>query len=372
MTIDSAITTGRPLVTAGAGDPVYVVVVNLNRWSDTVECLESVLRSDYPNTRVIVVDNGSTDDSVRRLVEWATGARPYTAPANPAMAEYSWPPLQKPIEHVVLTRDEADNPERTVLPSFTLIVNGRNDGFSAGNNVALRLLLSADAAGYALLINNDMVVAPNAIAALVDRIEADPQIGATGGVILDYAQPEIVQMVGGARSTHLGWVKLLGTGLRRDRVPEAVELAFVGGGCLLARLRTLRDVGLLDETFFVYGEDYDWGERMRRRGLRLAYSAQAEVWHKGGGTVVTGSPFQDYHMVRGTLAFVGKHKPRLMPVAFVYSVLRSLAPKIIRRQWRRARAVLRAYADHVRGTRASPAELGSVATPPARDTGNSQ
>src|SRR5215213_7857260 len=62
------------------------------------------------------------------------------------------------------------------------------------------------------------------------------------------------------------------------------RLDYVSGGCLLARTSALRSVGLLDERFFMYGEDVDFGLRVRRAGFRLAYCASAEIWHRGGGT----------------------------------------------------------------------------------------
>jgi GT2 family glycosyltransferase len=328
-------------------ETIFVVLVNLNRWRDTIECLESVLRSDYPALRVVLVDNGSTDDSVAQITAWATGERPYEKPASGPLTAMSWPPVSKPIEHVVLSRERAER-EQNPLPTFTLIANPENSGFAVGNNIALRAILASAATGYALLINNDMVVARDAATALEAEIRRDDRIAAIGGLVLDFAQPDLVQMVGGAHTTGLGMVTVLGAGLRRDQVPEKVALGFVGGGLLLIRLATLREVGLLDESFFLYGEDYDWGARMLRHGYRLTYSTRAVVWHKGSVTVERGSPFQDYHLVRGTLRFVRKHRPRLFPVALGYSIIRSLMPKLVRGQWDRARAVLRAYGHHFR------------------------
>lgn len=329
--------------------PVHVVIVNLNRWSDTVECLESVFCSDYPDVRVVLVDNGSTDDSVEQITRWATGARPYARPASSELAHLSWPPIPKPIRHDVIVRtDSTSSYRRGALAKLTVVANSKNEGFSGGNNIGLRLILESGDAGYALLINNDMVISPRAIAALVEGIESDKRIAAMGGILFDYADPDTIQMVGGATSTALGMTNVLGAGLKRGELPNVTELGFVGGGCLLIRLTTLREVGLLDESFFLYGEDYDWGKRMRDRGYRLTYTAEAETWHKGSATTVSRSPFQDYHMVRSTLTYTRKHFPHLAVAAFGYSVLRALAPKIVRGEWPRVRAVLQAYADHAR------------------------
>ena len=327
-------------------ETIFVVLVNLNRWRDTVECLESILRSDYPSLRVVVVDNGSTDDSVAQISAWASGERAYEKPASGELTGMSWPPVPKPIDFAIVPKERGERGETRELPRLTLIVNAENVGFAAGNNVALRVILAAATDGYALLINNDMVVARDAASALADALRRDERIAAIGGVVLDFARPSVVQMVGGAHTTGLGMVTVLGAGLRRDQVPEGLTLGFVGGGLLLTRLATLRQVGLLDESFFLYGEDYDWGARMIRHGYRLTYCTSAVVWHKGSVTVQRGSPFQDYHLVRGTLRFVRKHRQRFLLPAFGYSVIRSLLPKLVRGEWQRARAVLRAYRDH--------------------------
>jgi GT2 family glycosyltransferase len=141
--------------------------------------------------------------------------------------------------------------------------------------------------------------------------------------------------------------------LHRTAVRADYELGYVSGGLLLTRPETLRAVGLLDEYFFLYAEDRDWGLRLEHAGYRNSYAVDAEVWHKGSLTVVPRSPFQDYHVVRAQLQFVRKHTPWLLPFALIHSLVRSLAPKIARLQWERGKAVLRAYTDFV-SLRASP------------------
>jgi GT2 family glycosyltransferase len=329
--------------------PVFVVVVNLNRWADTIECLESLLRSDYENTYIMVVDNGSTDGSMEILSDWARGSRPPDVPTSETMRPFSWPPLPKPIEHLALQRSSLETLRDREFPRVTFIATGTNLGFAGGNNVALEFLVDSQPLGYACLINNDMVVAPNAVRELVETIDRDATIGAVGGVILDYARPDMVQLIGGGRMSRLGMSEVCGAGLRRDEVREPRSLGYISGGLLLARLETLRRVGLLDERYFLYAEDADWGERMRKHGYRLACALDSRAWHKGTQTIVAKSPFQDYHVVRSALLYVRKHAPWFTPLAASYSVLRSFVPKIVRGQWVRARAVLRAYADYARG-----------------------
>jgi GT2 family glycosyltransferase len=330
---------------------VYVVLVNFNGWADTIECLESVLRSDYPNTRVVVVDNGSADGSLEKLMEWADGTRPPPSPRNPSLSHLTSPPVTKPIEYVCIPARRGTHRLRdAVWPPVTFIACPENLGFAGGNNVALRLLLEAHSDGYACLINNDMVAAPAAVRALVDAIESDPKLGAVGGLILDYYQTDEVQAVGGGRMSRLsGMTDMYGAGWRRDQVRAPEALGYVSGGWLLSRSDTLRDVGLMDETYFLYAEDADWGERMRNRGYRLGCAVDALAWHKGSQTTVAGSPLQDYYLVRSSLMFVRKHAPQFTPFAAAYLMVRCFFPKIVRRQWGRARSVMKAYADYARG-----------------------
>jgi GT2 family glycosyltransferase len=329
---------------------VYVVLVNFNSSGDTVECLESLLRSDYAALHVIVVDNGSTDASMQQLVEWADGTSAPRQPRSAALRHLAWPPVSKPVTYLTAGADAS--PQSFCTSGFadvTFISSPRNLGFAGGNNIALRLLLDVGAVGYACLINNDMVVAPDAVTALITALEADPTAGVVGGVILDYDEPEIAQSVGGGHMSRLtGMSTLQDAGLRRDELRAPGQLGYVSGGLLAARLETIRAVGTMDEAYFLYAEDADWGERMRQHGCRLGCAMNAFVWHKGSQATGAGSPFHDYYVVRSSLMFVRKHAAQYSGLAFAHALGRFLIPKILRGQWERARSVVRALGDVAR------------------------
>jgi GT2 family glycosyltransferase len=325
---------------------VDILLLNWNGASDTIECLASVFALDYPDFRVIVCDNGSTDGSMARLQAWAADAR---RPAAMGGA---------PIAHVRYDRAtaEAGGVGRDADASLVLVDTGANLGFAGGNNVGLRFVLARPRAEYVWLLNNDTVVAPGALRALVARAEADPGVGAVGGTLLRYDQPDRVQYQGvAAYSAWHGMVTILGRDLPASaRRAEPPRFDFVSGACFLARAAALEHVGLLDDRFFLYGEDIDWSVRIRQAGLRLAYAPDAEVWHKGSATVLGGSPMHDYHNVRSSLMLVLKHHRWRAPVAVAYSLYRCLLPKLVRGERRRFAAVLRAYRDVVRGHRLRP------------------
>ena len=87
---------------------VHVLLLNWNGWRDTIECLESVLRLEWPELRVIVCDNGSTDGSEARIAEWARGALDAPVPTHPALAALVTPPVRKPIPMVRYDRAAAE------------------------------------------------------------------------------------------------------------------------------------------------------------------------------------------------------------------------------------------------------------------------
>ena len=327
---------------------VHVIVLNYNGWHNTIECLESVFRSDYPDFRVLVVDNGSTDGSSERIREWADGRM--AAPSPPiALAHLSVPPVQKPIPHMECTRRELEvqgglDWSRT---SLCLVHAGANLGFSGGNNIALRYILAHEPRSLSLLLNNDTVIAPTAISAMVrSATDGSGELRAVGATILQYHAPERIETLGGNTLTAWhGCTTMIGWNASRAATRPRVDLSYISGCCLMVSHATLSRVGILDERFFIYNEDADWGVRARTAGVRLEYSQAAEVWHKGSATMVARTPFHDYHNTKSVLHFARKHRPRTFPVALVYLTARFMLAKFARGEWSRLAAVRSAFRD---------------------------
>jgi GT2 family glycosyltransferase len=96
---------------------------------------------------------------------------------------------------------------------------------------------------------------------------------------------------------------------------------------------------------------------MTRAGYQLAYAPRAEIWHKGGGSVVHRSAMHDYYAVRGTLMLMHRHFRRMMPFVLAHAVLRFLVPKLVRGQWGRFAAAMRGYSDFLRHAAGRPVPL---------------
>jgi GT2 family glycosyltransferase len=352
--------------------PVYVVLVNHNGWHHTIECLESLLRSDYANMRVIVLDNASRDDSLERMRAWAAGSEDAGRTTPALLRPYVYPPAPKPVTLREMPRSELDarSPVDWSGNPVVLIHCGANLGFAGANNVALRYVAQLEGTAYALLLNNDTVIAPDAITALVETAKGHERAGGVGALLMQYQAPDRVETLAGATvSRWTAMTHLIELGTTASNAPADVpSMDFISGCCLLVPKHVLREVGVLDERFFLYAEDADYGFRLRSAGFRLLYSPSARVWHKGGATAVHKSEFHDYHNVKSVLHFVRKHRPLTLPFVLVDSAIRFILPKLERAEWRRLQAALLGYRDFVRET-VRPRTVGSqpnIAKSPSR------
>lgn len=328
-----------------------VVLVNYRRAADTIECLESLLRSSVP-LQVVVVDNASGDGSIETIMAWAAGTHP-AQPASPAMARLSSPPLRKPLACDLIRADDAGSlPPASVL---TVIDAGANRGFAGGNNLGLMHLLRDEKINAFWLLNNDTVVAPDAAAALLARMAATPRVGMCGTRTMFYWQPDVIQALNGSRFNLLtGTSRSIGAG-RPGHFPYnpatiADETDFVLGASLAVSRAFLEQVGPMEERYFLYFEEIDWSVRNRRRGenaFETAFAHGATVWHKEGGSIGSSakkgqrSAFSDYWLARSRLKFMRRHYPWLLPWHWLVT-LAVAASRLARRQPDKARAVARA------------------------------
>ncbi len=185
---------------------------------------------------------------------------------------------------------------RRDFPALDLVVSDRNGGFAHGNNLVLhRLIADRTLLGdndYVMLLNNDTEVPPGALDALVDFIEREPTVGAVGPEVVlpdgsldlacrrSFPTPAVAfyRMTGLARLfpdlPRFGRYNLLF--LPRDAQADVDALV---GAAMVLRASVLREVGPLDETFFMYGEDLDWCFRIKSYGWRIVYQPAAVVYH---------------------------------------------------------------------------------------------
>jgi GT2 family glycosyltransferase len=331
---------------------IGVVLVNWNRWADTLEALESLLRSDVPVT-AIVVDNASSDGSPDHIVAWAAGQT--AAPlASPDMARFSVPPLPKPLACRRITA--AEWPTASLAPDDRLVLvdSGGNLGFAGGNNVGLKLLLADPRIDIFWLLNNDTVVAPDTARQLAARIDATGA-GMCGTVVRYYWKPDTVQAANGHMfSTLKGTARGIHQGLPAASLPDPAEVeartSFILGASLAVTRPFLERVGLMEDSYFLYFEEIDWAARNAKLpggGFRVAYAPEAVVYHKEGGSIgSSGVPgarslTADYWLAKSRLAYFRRHQPAWLP--WHWGVTLGLAGlRVVRGQPDKAKVILKA------------------------------
>lgn len=235
---------------------VVAIVLNWNGLIDTLECLESLQQSDYPHLEIIVVDNGSEDDSCVTIKE--------------------------------------------KFPKVYLIENERNLGFVRGNNIGMKAGLEHQT-DLLLLLNNDTILEPDCVSEMVRAIESDSAIGIAGPLMQRTLQPDIVDM-GGDFNFWTGSVLLW----RFDSYPEKGDIRpidYVWGCGFMIRAEVLRTVGYFDERYVAYFEDADFCMRARASGYKTVVATKARMVHKVGRSGEKRFLWQTYMRLRNHLLF---------------------------------------------------------------------
>lgn len=268
--------------------PAYIIILNWNGWQDTVECVKSCCGLSYTNFKILVVDNGSTDNSEAIL--------------------------------------------RAELKGVSVLQTGANLGFAGGNNAGIRYALE-DGAEYVWLLNNDTVVDCNALSALVEVAASDESIGVLGSKILFYDIPDHLNTAGGSINWKTGQPSLIGFREKDDcRFDEIREVDTVSGCSLFIKRKVIENIGLMDERFFLYFEETDWVVRARNRGYRIVFVPHSKIWHKV--SVAVGgheSPSMKYYMTRNNLLFMKKNVDAKKYRYFLANYLLNLMPREIMR-----------------------------------------
>lgn len=288
---------------------IVAVVLNYRLADDTVQCVESLLGSGAASPIVIVVDNGSGDGSAERIAAACPGV------------------------------------EMIPLPS--------NLGYAGGNNVGMRRALERGA-DCVLVINNDCVIAPDALSLMVERARSR---GAdiVSPKILDFFAKDLIQYAGYRNIHLLAQGVPVGEGQRDGaRFDEEREMDAAPGCAMLLSRRLLESVGLFDEQFFAYSEELDLCRRAREKGCTILFVPGARVWHKKAATLHSESPDYVYLLTRGRLIYARKHLGWLpflcvfLPYFLAIKVVKPSLLYLLRGRWRSIGALARAIGWNLR------------------------
>ncbi|QQS38658.1 glycosyltransferase family 2 protein [Candidatus Woesebacteria bacterium] len=277
---------------------VAIIILNWNKPGLTLECLESLdqLQVDNYKLQVIVVDNASSDDSKDKLSNIK---------------------LQK--------------------AAYKLLVNKENYGFAKGNNIGIKYAIK-QGADYLVLLNNDTKADSKLIVELLREIYSNPSAGILSPKIYfakgyefhkerykKHNLGKVIWAVGG----NVDWNNIYGTNRGVDEVDtgqfdEVDEVDFASGACLFVKAEVIKKVGMFDEKYYMYLEDMDFSERVRKAGFQICFVPKAVVWHKVSQSSQIGGYLNDYFISRNRLLFAMKYASSRTKFAIMREAVRLL------------------------------------------------
>lgn len=231
-----------------------IIIPNYNGLRFLPGCLSTLSQQTFSDFEIVIVDNGSTDDSTGFI--------------------------------------------RRNYPKVHLLTLPKNTGFAAAVNIGIR----ASQSPYVMLLNNDTTLAPDCVELLLSCIENKPYIFSAGARILTAKAPHLADTCGDYYSV-FGYAFCRGQGLMPNALPKQVYPVFTNCACAAVYRRSLLEkTGLFDERFFAYLEDVDIGFRARRLGLANVHCPNAIVYHTGSGTTVGKyTAFKVFHSARNNV-----------------------------------------------------------------------
>ncbi|MFZ2299520.1 MAG: glycosyltransferase family 2 protein [Candidatus Moraniibacteriota bacterium] len=281
---------------------VGIIVLNYNGGRRLLSCLSSLEQLDYPNKDVIIVDNGSGDDSC------ASAAKQF--------------------------------------PQFAFVRNGKNEGFAKGMNIGTRLALERGAR-LIWLFNNDAETDRRTLSLLIAAAEAHPQAGLLSPVIYETESGDIWFAKGTIEYSRMRALHILPA--KRELLSKAYPSGFLTGCALLITKELIETIGFLDERFFLYYEDADYSLRALAAGFLCLVVPEARVSHSEESR---SNLEKTYFLVHSGLLFFEKHAPLLLrPYLQAYVTIRRIKNVVDRLRGKGGAALeaYRAYQDYFHG-----------------------
>ncbi len=290
---------------------IAIVILNWNGVNYLQKFLPSVVEnSDYPGTKIWVIDNGSTDRSIKLLME--------------------------------------------SFPGVQLVCLDKNYGFTGGYNLGLKQIV----ADYYVILNSDIEVTPNWIEPIIGEFEKNPLLAAAAPKLLSYSEREKFEYAGasGGFIDHLGYPFCRGriisnTETDNGQYNSPLSVFWASGACMFVRASVFHEMGGFDEAFFAHMEEIDLCWRMKNAGYMVFCFPQSTVYHVGGGTLPNNNPRKIYLNYRNNLLLLYKNLPkrRLYYVLFLrfFLDMSSAFIFLLQRKFSFSLSVLKAYKDFI-------------------------
>lgn len=280
-------------------DICYIIVLNYEGYNDTIQCLESLRFSKEEKCKVIVIDNASKDESVAVIDDWC--------------------------------KEEFQNDYQGILPVsmvgstkinkwITLCTSEENNGFSAGNNIGIRLALSQDDCQSLFILNNDTVVSDNIIKVFRENLIENPYTGIFSLKLINYYDENMVQF-----DNQMHFCKPFARITPKEPDIKGVKQPdFYSGAAFFVTREFVEKVGFMDERYFLFYEELDWVMAARKYSFYIQYMDDAVVKHKCSVTTGKQPAFSQFCFTRSSLLFTKKYHPWWLITVLIFSLLRSV------------------------------------------------
>jgi GT2 family glycosyltransferase len=241
---------------------ISIVTLTWNTTEITCDFLRSINEHcHYPNLEIIIADNGSKEDPTAVF--------------------------------------------KAIRPDVKIILNGRNLGFTGGNNVGIK----AAKGDYLFIVNNDTEFTPNLLEGLMEIFDKYPDAGVVSPKFHYYFQKGTIEYAGyNTVDVFTGRNSMVGC-----KEPDAGQYDEIrttnyahGGGMMVPR-KVIDEVGPLPENFFIYYEEFDWCEQIKRKGYKVYYQPGSLIYHKESMTTGKSSPFKTFYHTRNRILFMRRN-----------------------------------------------------------------
>lgn len=260
---------------------VSIISINYNSAPQTKELLDSLKNVNYKNLEVLIVDNASANREIEELI--------------PA------------------------------YPEVKFIMSDQNYGFAGGNNLAI-----GKAKGdYLFFVNNDAELTPDCIPPLLHTFRKYPDAGAVSPKFHYHSKPGIIEYAGySAISPFTGRNTTIGANeTDNGQYDEVSTTNYTHGGGMMVPKEVVDKVGMMPEDYFLYYEEFDWCERMKRAGYRIYYQPLALVRHKVSASIGQDSTLKTYYLTRNRILFMRRNKNALSYMTFLTFLFCFTVPK---------------------------------------------
>lgn len=262
-----------------------MIILNWNNFEDSDKCIQSLLASNDKRIRIVIVDNHSTDNSIALFKQ-----------------KYSELPL---------------------------LISDINKGYAGGMNLGIKYAM-ANSADYIILSNNDIEYTPDFLKSMLELIQSDQSIGIVSPKVLYSKDRERIYCAGADFKLLRGAGVAAFQGKETNLYANEIrEITLAEGSCLLAKREVFEKVGLLSEIFFMYFEDMEFSDRVRKY-FKIYYTPKAVIYHKGGAgsNWKNHSPLYYYYYTRNRYLYFNKYSFLIKVYILFYSLLISLAKLI--------------------------------------------